>query len=88
MLALGCDELLSSFRVASDFQVFLQRCDCVGSMFKLGLDVKAASSFGVAPSFKEARDFEQSAERESKQLGVSILDRGFRSLPLNALPMK
>ncbi len=53
-LALGLFDTRSSFRVASDFQGFLQRFDCVGSMFKLGLDVKAASSFGVAPSFKEA----------------------------------
>ncbi len=36
-------------------------------MFKLGLDVKAASSFGVAPSFKETRDFEQRAERAGSQ---------------------
>ncbi len=35
-------------------------------MFKLGLDVKAASSFGVAPSFKETRDFEQRAERAER----------------------
>ncbi len=35
-------------------------------MFKLGLDVKAASSFGVAPSFKEAR-FSSRAERAGSQ---------------------
>ncbi len=45
----------------------------VGSMFKLGLDVKAASYFGVAPSFKEAR-FSSREQRESReqQLGVSF----------------
>ncbi len=63
--------LLSSFRVASDFQGFLQRFDCVGSMFKLGLDVKAASSFGVDPSFKESRD--SSREQRERERGCPFL---------------
>ncbi len=77
----------SSFRVASDFQGFLQRFDCVGSMFKLGQMLKAVRSSGVAPSFKEAR-ISSRAQRASKQLGVSILDWRFRFLPHYALPMK
>ncbi len=58
---------LSSFRVRVSSEIWLD----VGSMFKLGLDVKAASSFGVAPSFKEAR-FSSRAESREQQLGVSF----------------
>ncbi len=57
-LALGLFDTRSSFRVASGFRGFLQRFDCVGSMFKLGQMLKAASSSGAAPSFKETRDFQ------------------------------
>ncbi len=42
----------------------------VGSMFKLGLDVKAASYFGVAPSFKEVR-FSSREQRERAESGGS-----------------
>ncbi len=57
-----CLTLLSS-SVASDFQGFLQRFDCVGSMFKLGQMLKAASSSGVAPSFKKREFQAESRER-------------------------
>ncbi len=70
-----CLTLLSSSlsSVASDFsrvssEVWLD----VGSMFKLGLDVKAASYFGVAPSFKEARF--SSREQREQRAGVRFLD--------------
>ncbi len=39
-------------------------------MFKLGLDVKAASSFGVAPSFKEARDFRAEGRENEMKCGA------------------
>ncbi len=41
-------------------------------MFKLGLDVKARSSFGVAPSFKK-RAISSRAERERESEGVRFL---------------
>ncbi len=42
-------------------------------MFKLGLDVKAVSSSGAAPSFNEARFSSRAEQREQRaQLGVSF----------------
>ncbi len=40
-------------------------------MFKLGLDVKAASSFGVAPSFKEARFSSRAESEKSVSEGIN-----------------
>ncbi len=54
-------------------------------MFKLGLDVKAASSFGVAPSFKEARDFRAESERER---GCPFFSWTDVRASTSALPMK
>ncbi len=82
-----CLTLLSSFRVASDFKGFFR--DLTKCYFNVQTrpDVKARSSFGAAPSFKKRAIFKQRAE-SVRELGVSILDLRFRSLSLDALPMK
>ncbi len=72
----GCSVLLnarSSFRVASDFQEFLQRFDEVlVQSSKLG-QMLWLRAFWSSPSFKEARDFQvEQRERERERLGVSF----------------
>ncbi len=57
-------------------------------MFKLGQMLWLRAFVGVAPSFKEARDFRAERERERESCWESVLGRKFRPLPLDALPMK
>ncbi len=84
-----CLTLLSSSlsSVASDFQGFLQRFDCVGSMFKLGQMLKAASSSGAAPSFKETHNF-QAEQREREESGGPLFRWTDVRASTSALPMK
>ncbi len=56
-------------------------------MFKLGLDVKAASYFGVAPSFKEAL-FLSRAESAERAGGGPLFRWTDVRASTSALPMK
>ncbi len=69
--------MLKFFRVASDFQEFLQRFDEVlVQSSKLGQVLWLRAFVGVAPSFKETRDF-RAEQRESESSWESVLDGEF-----------
>ncbi len=87
-----CSVLFDALELFLEFRSFrLSRVSSevwldVGSMFKLGLDVKAASYFGVAPSFKEAR-FSSREQREQRAGGPLFRWTDVRA-STSALPMK
>ncbi len=90
-----CLTLLSSFRVASDFQGFLQRFDkCWLSLDKCWFnvqtrpDVKARSSFGAAPSFKKRAIFKLSSRERERERGGPFFRWTDVRASTSALPMR